>query len=71
MFRAEAAIIIKQNKNNGEGNIYTMSDPALSYNSAKTATRKHYFKSSPLNGRAKGGKKKRTVDEQMEKGETR
>jgi len=53
MFSAEAAIIIKQNKNNGEG------DPALSYNGAKTATRKHYFKISTINGRAKGGKKKR------------
>ena len=34
-------------------------DPALSYNGAKTATRKPSFKSSAINGRAKGGKKKR------------
>ena len=31
----------------------------MSYNGAKTATRKNSFKSSAINGRAKGGKKKR------------
>ena len=31
----------------------------MSYNGAKTTTRKHSFKSSAINGRAKGGKKKR------------
>ena len=39
--------------------LYNESNPALSYNGAKTATRKHSFKSSAINGRAKGGKKKR------------
>ena len=34
-------------------------DPALSYNSAKTATSKHSFKISAINGQAKEGKKKR------------
>ena len=31
--------------------------PAQSYNGAKTVTHKHSFKSSAINGRAKGGKK--------------
>ena len=31
----------------------------MSYNGAKTATRKHSVKSSAINGRAKGGNKKR------------
>jgi len=48
-----------------------MGDPALSYNGAKTATRKHSFKSSAINGRAHGGKKRETADAQMEKGDKR
>ena len=41
-------------------------------NGAKTATRKHSFKSSATNGRAKGGKIKRNCGHvQMEKGEKR
>ena len=39
------------------------------YNGAKTAIRKHSFKSSAVNGRAKGGKKRETADMQIEKGE--
>ena len=34
-------------------------DCALSYNGAKTATRKNSFKSSAINEQANGGKKKR------------
>ena len=60
MFRFEAVISIKQNKKKGEGYIYTKKgDPAMSYNGAKTPTRKHSFRSSAINGRAKRGKKKR------------
>ena len=36
-----------------------MGDRALSYNGAKTVTRKHSFKSSAINGQVKGCKKKR------------
>ena len=43
-------------------------DPALSYNGAKTATRKYSFKSSAIKGRAKIGKKKRNHRRQMKKG---
>ena len=59
MFRAEAAITIKQNKTkNGEGtSIQFKGDRALSFNGAKTATLKYSFKSSAINGQAKGGKK--------------
>ena len=47
-------------KKNGEGYIYTRKGWfCTSYNGAKTGTRKHSFKSSAINGRAKGGKKKR------------
>ena len=45
--------------NGAKTSIQRKVDPALSYNSAKTVTRKHSFKSSAINGRAKGGKKKR------------
>ena len=49
MFSAEARGLSIQGKG----------DPALSYNGAKTATYKHYLKSSAINKRAKGGMKKR------------
>ena len=47
--------------------IQSKDDRALSYNSAKTATLKHSFESSAINGRAQG----ETGDAQMEKGEKR
>ena len=63
MFRTEVAITIKQNKTKTESGtsiqLKATGDSALFYNGAKTATRKHSFKSSAINGRAKGGKKKR------------
>ena len=52
----------EQNKSKTvRGDIYTMkwSTCTLSYNGAKTAARKHSFKNSAINGRAKGGKIKR------------
>ena len=60
MFSAETAITIKQNKKTERGtSIQWKGNPALSYNGAKTATRKHAFKSSVIYGPAKGGKEKR------------
>ena len=60
MLRAEAAITIKQNKKKERGtSIQYKGDPKLSHNGAKTATHKHSFKSSAINGWAKRGKKKR------------
>jgi len=46
-----------------------MGDRTLSCNGAKTATCKHSLKSSAINGRAKGGKKKRNCGFHMDKGE--
>ena len=62
----EAAIEIKQkNKKPRGGHLYNERRSlkfklSFSYNGAKTATRKHSFKSSAKIGRAKGSKKKRT-----------
>ena len=76
MCSTEAAIIIKENKQKQRGehlfNKRVIDDRALSYNGAKTATRKHSFKSSAINGRAKGSKKQRTcrhADEERRKNE--
>ena len=62
MCSAEAAITIMQTKQKTERwtSIQWKGDRALSYNGAKTANRKHSFKISAINGRAKGSKKKRT-----------
>ena len=58
MFSTEATITTKQNKKKEMGaSIQGKGDPVLSYNGAKTVTHKHSFKSSAINGRAKGGKK--------------
>ena len=38
-------------------------------NGAKTGTCKYSFKSSAINGRGKGSKKRETADAQIEKGE--
>ena len=46
-----------------------MGDHALSYNGAKTVTRKRSFKSSVINRWTKGGKKRETADADREKGE--
>ena len=59
MFSADAAITNKQNKTERERSMQWKGDPALSFNGANTATRKHSFKNSAFNGRAKGGNKKR------------
>ncbi len=57
MFRAEAAIKIKQN---GVGYIYILKGGScIVLYERKTATPKHSFKSSVIRGRAKGGKKQR------------
>jgi len=47
----------KTKKNEKKERVITY--PSLSYNGVKTATRKHSFKSSAINGRAKGSKHKR------------
>ena len=59
MFSADAAITNKQNKTERERSMQLKGDPVLSFNGAKTAARKHSFKNSTINGRAKGGNKKR------------
>ena len=67
----EASNTVKQNKQKTERgtSIQWKGDCALSYNGAKTATGKHSFKTSAINGRTKGSKKKRTCRHQAEKGE--
>ena len=69
----EAEITIKQNKKKTErgSSIQWKGDPALSYNGANTANRKHSFKSSAINGRQREARKRDTADAQMEKGEKR
>ena len=62
MCSAEATITIKQDKQKTERgtSIQWKGDHELSYICANTATLKHSFKSSAMNGRVKGRKKKRT-----------
>ena len=53
----------KTNKKQRGGHLFNgrvITDRAPSYNGAKTATRKHSFKSTAINGRPKERKKKRT-----------
>ena len=69
MWRAEAAIAIKQNKHTTERGTYWKGDRALSYNGTMTANGKHFFKSSTISGRAKWSKKKRAC--RCEDGERR
>ena len=73
MFSAEAAITFNQNKKNGEGDIYTMSDPALSYIIAQRRQLVNIIsKATPpkMDGQREA-RKRETADVQMEKVETR
>ena len=58
----------KQTKTERGTSIQWKGDCALSYNDAKTATHKHSFNSSTINGRAKGSKSTcRHADEERRK----
>ena len=71
--RAEAAITIKQNKQKIDRGtcILWKGDRALSYNGAKTAARKHSFKSSAEMDGEREARQREPADMQMEKGEKR
>ena len=69
MYRAEAAIAIKQNKKKRRvGHLY-IEKMIVNCDRAKTATRKHSFKSAPLLDGQREERNWETANMQIEKGE--